>query len=707
MIKREFVFQGKEGFHVRPASQFAKLVKSALSSVTLVFDGEEYDGKSPLSIMSACIEDGAEFALHISGDDEEAVLVSVEDVMVCGAERYFMTVCKETGGHDKVSAGEASAEETSDADTGCPAEETSDADDSCPADTSDADDSCPADTDHNAYTGVAASDGVAIGPAYVFAGTKPAAVFMQTHDIKKEEERLLDAVSSLQCDLQSLCDSSKGEGADIAQAHIDLLSDESFVARIKEVVRTSECCAEYAVLTALQGFETEFAGLKNERIRQRIADITDISYGLHGKLTGTGRGVSFIPPDSIVVAQDILPSDMLRILPYNPAAFLLEGGGVSSHAAIVAKSMALPAIVGAEGVLSKVKSGCTIALDGKKGRYWIDPDAAETNAIKRQIADDAADRESLRAYINIATKTINGIEVKLLANVFSTDDMEAAVEQGAQGVGLFRTEFMYMNREMPPSCEEQFAIYKRVMELADGRPVTFRTLDMGGDKPISCLPSKAEDNPYLGRRGIRYSLGNIPVFTEQLRALLMASIYGDLRIMLPMITVPDEIKRSRLLLCDVSDELKRNGVRTGNYKTGIMIETPSAAIISRHLSGMVDFFSIGSNDLTQYTMAADRSNTDVAAIGSPYSPAVLQLIRMTADAGKAADIEVCVCGESASDPLLVPLYISMGIRSLSMVHGRIAGLRRYINNLDLQKWILERPCLPDLTTADEVRDALK
>ena len=687
MITRRFIFRGKEGFHIRPVSQFVKLVKQASSEVTILFDDEQFDGKSPLSIMSACIEDGAAFTLRVHGDDEEAVMTSIENEMVNGADRYFEPVPNESNdsGHNNVSAVvehdlEQSHEQSHEQ-------------------------SLEQSLEQN--TGVAASEGIAIGPAYIYSGLRPVAERTKVSDPQAELKRLSKAVTSLTTQLELLRETSYGEGPDIADAHISLLSDDTFLERISRAALERECSAEFVVLEVLRDFEAEYAKMKNERIRQRLSDIKDICYGLHSELTGVRRDVACIPPGSIIVAQDLLPSDTLRILPHKVAGFILEGGSTNSHTAIVAKSVELPAIVGAAGILSLVSAGSTIAMDGTKGQYWIEPDYEVMDALKSKTEAQAKERETLKAYINSATRTADGVHAAIFANIVSTDDMAPAIERGAEGVGLFRTEFIYMNRDTPPSEREQFVLYGRALAGARGMPVTIRTLDMGGDKPITCLPSKAEDNPFLGKRGIRYSLDNEPVFREQIRALLRASAVGDLHIMLPMITLIEEVRRASEIILEEHAALHGQGSPIGTYKVGIMIETPAAALLSRHLAHMVDFFSIGSNDLIQYTMAADRGNAEVASVGSPYSPAVLSLIKMTADAAADACIGVSICGESAADPLLAPLYLSLGIRTLSVVPGRITALRRYINTLDLSKWTQVCRQIPDLKRARDVRDVLQ
>ena len=715
MVTRRFIFRGNEGFHIRPASQFVKLVKQATSEVTILFDGEEFDGKSPLSIMSACIEDGAAFSLIVDGGDEEAVITSIENEMVNGADRYFAPIPIESddSGHSNVSAvveqgleqnAETDSEQNAKQDTGRSVEQETGR---SVEQSLEQNASAAPDLYLRAQKGVAASEGIAIGPAYIYSGVKPVAECAKVSDAPAELERIAKAVTSLRTQLEFLRETSQGEGADIADAHISLLSDDLFLDRISRVASEHKCSAEFAVLEVLSGFETDYAKLKNERIRQRLSDITDICYGLHSELTGIKRDVTGIPPGSIIAAADLLPSDTLRIIPHKVTGFILEGGSTNSHTAIVAKSLELPAIVGAAGILSLVSTGSTIAMDGTEGQYWIDPDRAVTEALQSQIEAEAKEREALQAYINIATGTADGVHAEILANIVSPDDMAPAIERGAEGVGLFRTEFIYMNRDMPPSEEEQFTLFERALASARGRPVTIRTLDMGGDKPITCLPSKAEDNPFLGKRGIRYSLDGEPVFREQIRALLRASAFGDLHIMLPMITVVEEVERALEIIGEESAALRGQGRPIRGYKVGIMIETPAAALLSRHLASMVDFFSIGSNDLIQYTMAADRGNTEVASLGSPYSPAVLSLIKMTADAAIDAGIGISICGESASDPLLAPLYLSFGIMTLSVVPGRIAALRRYINSLDLSKWTQAYRQIPDLKRAGDVRDALQ
>ncbi len=678
MITRSYIFRGAEGFHVRPATRFSKLAKDFAGQVTIVYNGESFDGKSPMEIMSACIEDGARFSLRIEGEDEKTLVRTVREQMSEGGERCF----EELPGGEEASPLPPPAAESKRND----AEE----------------------REAQPRGGLGASPGLALGRAFVFSPEPPSADPQESPDQPGELARLNEAAAGVAGELRAMLDRLDEETKkELIGAHLALLEDERFLGRSRERIDRLRCGAEYAVLAALEELEEEYGALGNERMRLRLADLRDLCYRLYEKLTGKSLRLESVPPDSILVARDLLPSDTVSLEPSAVRGFIVEEGGASSHTAILARSMGIPAIVGARGVLSRVSGGDLVLMDGERGSYQVNPDVAAVEGYREKLRERQEKEALLDRFRRADTVTRDGTRLRLMANLFSGRDAAEAVRQGAEGVGLFRTEFLYMNRAFPPSAGEQYQIYAEVLDTLDGRPCTIRTLDAGGDKPIACLTLPKESNPFLGVRGIRYSLRQEEVFRQQLRALLMASARGPLRIMLPMVTLTEEVRRTRELLRQEEAELRREGVPMGRYELGVMIETPAAALISRSLAGLVDFMSVGSNDLTQYAMAADRGNPALGELASPCHPAVLRLIRMAGEAAGEAGIPLSVCGESAADPLLAPLYAAMGVRSLSLSAPGIPKLRSEIHRMDLSARPIDVDVVTGLSTANEVKEALR
>lgn len=427
-------------------------------------------------------------------------------------------------------------------------------------------------------------------------------------------------------------------------------------------------------------FEGIFLSMEDEYMRERAADIRDIGGRIIRALKGEEKSsIGDIKDKCIIVAKDLTPSDTAQLNREYVLGFITELGGKTSHSAIIARALEIPAVSGIKDATEILKTGDLIILDGVKGIIYINPDESLIDEYQNKIQREMEEKRELLIYKDRKVLTKDGKRIEVAANISSKEEVDVALKYGADGIGLFRTEFLFMNRETAPTEEEQFEVYKYVLEKMDFRPVIIRTLDVGGDKKIPYIDVGTEMNPFLGLRAIRLCFERLDLFKTQLKALLRASIYGNLKIMFPMISKVDEIKRAKEILEDVKAELKKAGQKfSDKIEIGIMIEVPSAAIISDLLAKEVDFFSIGTNDLIQYTLAVDRMNEKVSNIYEPSHPAILRLIKMVIDNAHKEGKWVGMCGEMASDISMIPLLIDYGIDELSMSAPSILKVKKEI-----------------------------
>ena len=681
MIEKTFRFSGEEGFHARPVSEFVSVAKLYTSNVELEFEDEIYEGKSPLSIMCGCIEDGCIFTMRIDGEDEAEAYEAILKKMTEPPEPYFIEVPEETSQEptETLSESVAGSSETASSSLVSPASD-------------------------NLPGAISLSGGIAIGKTLVYRRNARSDYPQQAEDIDAETGKLFSAIQLVLDNLYHMeQEVTNQDAADILKAHREIISDQSFIESIREKIVTKGFSSIYSIYLVVEEVKDRFEALKSERMRERAADVKDVSNQLIDAIMGTTQTLQVEEAGTILVAEELLPSDTIHLDTTKVAGFITEKGGKNCHSAIVARSLGIPAISNVVGAEASIPSGVPVILDGDAACYYLNPDAACLQEYEEKINALRKAKEENNAYLFRPSLTLDKRELELAANIFSENEMNHAAQLGAEGVGLFRTEFLYMNRETPPSLEEQFSCYKSLLQQAGALPVTIRTLDAGGDKPTPCLNMPKEDNPFLGVRAIRFCLRNEDIFRTQLKALLMASAYGNLRIMFPMISMVEELKRALEILNEEKDALAQRGVPVGSYLVGAMIETPSAAIMSNELAQLVDFFSIGSNDLNQYVMAADRSSGELSELHSPYHPAVLRLIHMTAQSAEHNHIWVGVCGESGGDPLLIPLYVGMGIKELSMSAAQIAASRRIVNNLSYEKMKAQADHILSAPTEEEVR----
>ena len=467
--------------------------------------------------------------------------------------------------------------------------------------------------------------------------------------------------------------------AEILLGQVIMMEDPHLLGQMEERIAQGQC-AEGAADAVCRMYAEMFDAMEDELMGQRAADVRDMAARLLGELLGQEAvDLSALPPDAVLVARDLTPSMTAGLSRGSVAGILTEVGGTTSHSAILARTMELPAVLGAQGVMERVKNGDILVVDGTQGVALLNPGEDTLSQYRSRRQTFLEERAALSRYAGRPTRTADGKTVALYGNISSPQEAEQVMEATGEGVGLFRTELLFMNRDSLPTEEEQFLAYRKAVETMAGREVIIRTLDVGGDKDIPCLGLEREDNPFLGFRGVRCCLEREDVFRPQLRALLRASAYGDLKLMLPLVTGVEEVRRSRALIEQIKGELDGEGIPYNRaLKVGVMIETPAAALIADLLAKEADFFSIGTNDLAQYIMAADRGNRRVAGLGEPFQPAVLRAVEQIIGAARRAGIPVGMCGEAAADPRMIPLLLAWGLDELSVRPSAILRTRAHI-----------------------------
>jgi multiphosphoryl transfer protein len=537
--------------------------------------------------------------------------------------------------------------------------------------------------------GIAASPGVAVGTAVLLTADAPAVQRYVVDDPAQEWARYQAAVEQARDELLALAERMARElgpqQSRIFQAHAMLLEDEDLEALVHAAIHEEQLNAE-AALSDVFGAEAErLHDMAGQRFQERAADLRDLADRLLRILDG-GRSVLSpvdLPDQAIVVAEDLAPSQTAALDRSRVAGFCTALGGPTAHTAILARSMGIPAVVGmGEALLAQVRSGMAAAIDGAAGALILDPDAETAAAFETQRQAELAARTAAFAGAQAEARTADGKHVEVVANLATAAEAQVALQAGAEGVGLLRTEFIFQERADPPSEEEQYAVYRQVAEAMAGRPVVIRTLDIGGDKPAPYLQLPAEANPFLGWRAIRISLAMPEFFKVQLRAILRAALHGQILVMFPMIATVEEVVQAQILLAEAAAELAAQGVpHATTIPAGIMVEVPSAALIADQLAPLVDFFSIGTNDLTQYTFAADRGNARVASVGDPLHPAVLRQIARVIDEAHAAGKWVGLCGELAGRPEGIPILLGLGLDEFSMSAASIPAAKALLARL--------------------------
>lgn len=528
--------------------------------------------------------------------------------------------------------------------------------------------------------GIAGSAGYGVGKVVIISDTKPEYENRTITDTDAEIKRYDDAVAAFTEKTHAMAEAMKesvGEhNAEILEGHILLLTDPGMDEITKGSIM-SGTCAEAAFESTCDMFAGMFQMADDELTRQRATDIGDIKVRMLKILTGTPDvNISEVPAGTILVAEDLTPSMTAGIVKENVAGIITAVGGKTSHSAILARALEIPAVLSVDGIVDKVSDGMTAVVDGCDGICILDPSQEEIEEYRAKREKYLSDKALLEVYRGKDTVTADGAKVHLYGNIGNPEDAKQVAACDGEGVGLFRTEFLFMGASELPSEEEQFQAYKAAAETMEGREVIIRTLDVGGDKDIPYLGLEKEDNPFLGFRAVRYCLQNKDSYRVQLRALLRASAFGDIKIMVPLVTCVDEIRSVKVLVKELMVELDAENIAYNkDIQVGAMIETPAASLIADLLAKEADFFSIGTNDLTQYTMAVDRGNAKVAYLYSSYNPAVLRSMKNIIEAANAAGIMVGMCGEAAADPLLIPLLISFGLGEFSVSATSVLATR--------------------------------
>lgn len=561
--------------------------------------------------------------------------------------------------------------------------------------------------------GIGVSKGIGIGKIYILKDSE--IIYEKNSTIGAEEEltRFKNACSQfiektivLKNEIQIKVGQAEAE---ILEAHIEIINDPQISSEVKTALTNEGVTAEFAVERVFNTFRDIFASLDDELMSLRANDLEDIKKRVLQILTGQETSdIENINQPCILVVHDLTPSQTGRMDKTKIKGIIAEKGGYTSHAAIMARAMEIPAVLGMENILNEVSPDDYLIIDGESGEVFINPSPAEIGKYKGILIEQENVKKELQVYKDRPAQTKDGVKTLLFANIGGMEELEAVLQNGAEGIGLFRTEFLFMDRTSLPSEDEQFEVYKAVAEKMDGKPVIIRTMDIGGDKELDYLSLTKEENPFLGFRGIRMCLDMIDVFKVQLRAILRASAYGDIKIMLPMISRIDEIRKSKEIIETLKAELSKVGINYNqNIEIGIMVETPAAAVMADILAKESDFISIGTNDLTQYTIAVDRGNDKVSYLYETFNPAVLRLIANVISAGKKEGILVGMCGEAAGDSLMIPFLVGAGLDEFSMTASSILAAKKQISELS-QKELSEM--LPEILNQDspwEVKELLE
>ncbi|MFW0809487.1 phosphoenolpyruvate--protein phosphotransferase [Bacillus pumilus] len=561
--------------------------------------------------------------------------------------------------------------------------------------------------------GIGASAGVAIAKAYRLEEPDLTVHQKDINDPETEVKRFEEAIHVSKQELEAIKEHALKElgqdKADIFSAHLLVLSDPELLNPVKDKINSDKVNAEFALKETATMFVTMFEAMDNEYMKERAADIRDVTKRVTGHLLGVDiPNPSMISEEVVIIAEDLTPSDTAQLNRQFVKGFATDIGGRTSHSAIMARSMEIPAVVGTKEATKTVKNNDLIIVDGISGDVIIQPTEDEVKAYQKKHEDYLAKKVEWAKLVDQPTVTKDGVHVELAANIGTPEDVKGVLENGGEAVGLYRTEFLYMGRDQLPTEEEQFDAYKTVLEKMEGKAVVVRTLDIGGDKELPYLQLPKEMNPFLGFRAIRLCLEEQEIFRTQLRALLRASTYGNLKIMFPMIATLSEFREAKAILLEEKEALVAAGIDVSDsIEIGIMVEIPSTAVIADQFAKEVDFFSIGTNDLIQYTMAADRMNERVSYLYQPYNPAILRLITLVIEAAHKEGKWVGMCGEMAGDEIAIPLLLGLGLDEFSMSATSILPARTQLSKLSKEEAASFKEHILSLSTTEEVVDFVK
>lgn len=644
------------GLHARPAAQFVSVANRFAAAIVVTKGDKQANAKSINQVATLGVRQGDVIGVQASGDDAAEALAAIEAL---AAEDFGESV--------------TSAPATTATQTPLPAPELQDGD--------------------GAIAGIAASPGIAVGPAALYRPRVPDVERRTISDPEAEWDRLSEAIDAAIEEIDQLYKTAVTqvgrEEAAIFEAHRLFLQDPTLLDATRLHLAEQMINAEAAWQHEIEKMAETYRGLDDAYMQARAADIGDVGQRVLRQLMGEAPpSLSFAEP-SILIASDLTPSDTAQLNPEQVLGLCTELGGATAHSAILARALGIPAVVGAGRAIWNAGDGALIAIDGSKGRIWLEPDEDQVATLRAERESWQEEQRQAKAAGQEAAVTQDGHTIEVAANVGGPNDVPIALEFGAEGVGLFRTEFLFMDRDSAPTEEEQLVAYRDAAARMGPRPLVIRTLDVGGDKPLPYLDLSEEANPFLGWRGIRFCLDRPDLFRPQLRAILRASVDEtgqpyQVKMMFPMVGTVAELTAARALLADVEDELRAEGIPFDEaMEVGIMIEVPSAVVVADQLAPLVDFFSIGTNDLTQYTMAADRGNANVATLVNALQPAVLRMVDQTVRAGHEAGIWVGMCGELAGRPEATPVLVGLGLDELSMSAPAIPAVKDAIRNLTL------------------------
>lgn len=545
--------------------------------------------------------------------------------------------------------------------------------------------------------GIPASEGIAIGKVFLYLAEEPVVEKKSIIDSDKEIEKLKTAVAKTKEQLTGIMnkvlETMGKEEAQVFEAHLLVLEDPEWIGKIEKIIIKELLCSEYVVQSVTEEFIIIFESMDNEYLKARSADLKDVSGRLINNILGVNSGLKDLGDNPVVIiARDLTPSDTAQLDKSKVLGFITEQGNKTSHSAIIARTMGIPALVGALGIVEEIKCktnnvennllDVVIAFDGNSGEIQINPDSRTLNDFKNKatlLEEERRRNESVRGEESI---TADGFKIEIACNIAKSNEADFVNEHDGEGVGLFRSEFLFMDRDKAPDEEEQFIAYKTAAEKLQGKPLIIRTLDAGGDKHISYLNIGEEMNPFLGYRAIRICLDDVDLFRTQIKAILRASAFGNIKMMFPMIATVDEFLRSKAIVNEEMNLLKQSGTSFNEkMELGIMVEIPSTAVMADIFAKYVDFFSIGTNDLTQYTLAADRMNPKLQTLYNHRNPAVLRLIKNVINGAQSQGKWVGMCGEAAADPIMVPILLGLGLNEFSMAPSSVLRTRRLVKSL--------------------------
>lgn len=566
---------------------------------------------------------------------------------------------------------------------------------------------------NNLIKGIPASPGIAIGKAFLYKEANLEILEKSILSKEEELERLIKGREIAKKQLEEIKESTLKklgkDKADIFEGHITLLEDEELFSEIESKISDKKCTAEFALNEAIDEYANMLANLEDAYFKERAGDLRDIGRRwLYGVINAQIVDFSKLEPETIIVARELNPSDTAQINLENVLAFITEIGGKTAHSSIMARSLELPAVVGVGAVLENLEDNQILIVDALKGEVIVDPDEKTLKIYREKREDFLKEKEELKALKDKEAISKDGTEVDVWGNIGSPNDLKGIISNGGFGIGLYRTEFLFMEKDSFPTEDEQFEAYKTVAEGLKGYPVTIRTMDIGGDKSLPYMELPQEDNPFLGWRAIRVCLDRQEILKTQFRALLRASKYGQIKVMLPMIMDIEEVRKARAIFENCKKELREEGIEFDEkIMLGIMVETPAVAFRAKYFAKECDFFSIGTNDLTQYTLAVDRGNEKISNLYDTYNPAVLQAIKMLIDGAHEGGIKISMCGEFAGDENAVAILFGMGLDAFSMSGISIPRVKRILMKLDKKECedLVERILL--LSTASEIKNKVK